>query len=271
MAVGPGADYYAPRFLEFERIGHSLPSWNWASLWAPSAWAFYRRLWLPGIVFAIWPLAAVALFQWVDPYLGDSRLPSVMCAALLIWLIPGVVAALLADTLVFRRARRQVRDAEAKTMWPEDAARMLAGRAPIAPVSAVSMGGMAIILAFYVATPSLQMAYADRLVRTHVTQVLSAIDPIKLQIEQWWTRSSTDRVPPDYQAIAKKRGAQFLEGVDVSLANGRVRLALGPLIPELSGRSILLAPTVDPQQQVRWICVPVGIPTRYLPQECREG
>ena len=36
MAVGPGADYYAPRFLEYERVGRSFPSWNWAALWAPA-------------------------------------------------------------------------------------------------------------------------------------------------------------------------------------------------------------------------------------------
>ena len=31
MAVGPAADYYAPRFLEYERVGRSFPSWNWAA------------------------------------------------------------------------------------------------------------------------------------------------------------------------------------------------------------------------------------------------
>ena len=49
MAVGPGADYYAPRFLEYERVGRSFPSWNWAPLLAPAVWAIYRRLWLAGI------------------------------------------------------------------------------------------------------------------------------------------------------------------------------------------------------------------------------
>jgi hypothetical protein len=57
----------------------------------------------------------------------------------------------------------------------------------------------------------------------------------------------------------------------VSLDNGRVRVALGPLIPELTGRSILLAPARDRDERIRWICVPVDIPTRYLPHECRAG
>jgi hypothetical protein len=50
-----------------------------------------------------------------------------------------------------------------------------------------------------------------------------------------------------------------------------VRLALDSSIPELSGRSILLAPAIDRWLQVRWICIPVDIPERYLPQECKQG
>jgi hypothetical protein len=271
MAVGPGADYYAPRFLEFERIGHSLPSWNWASLWAPSAWAFYRKLWVAGIAFALWPLLAVAAFRIIEPYLGDSGVAWLACAALLIWLVPGVVASLIADTLLYRSARRLVRTAEAKTSWPEDAARMLATRTPIAPGSAVFMGGAAILLALYVAAPSLQTAYADRVVRTRVAEVLATIQPLQRQVEEWWGLPKSPPVSPDYDVVGSQRGAEFLEDVDVSPANGRVRLALGPLIPELSGRSILLAPALDRQQQLRWICVPVDIPARYLPQECRQG
>ena len=271
MAVGPGADYYAPRFLEFERIGHSLPSWNWASLWAPSVWAFYRKLWVAGVAYALWPVLAVAAFRLIEPYLGDSGVAWLACAALLIWLVPGVVASLIADTLLYRSARRLVRKAEAKTLWPEDAARMLATRAPIAPGSAVLLGGAAILFALYVAAPSLQTAYADRVVRTRVAEVLAAIQPLQRQVEEWWGLSISVPVFPDYEVVGSRRGSEFLEGVDVSPANGRVRLALGPLIPELAGRSILLAPALDRQQQLRWICVPVDIPARYLPQACRQG
>jgi len=57
----------------------------------------------------------------------------------------------------------------------------------------------------------------------------------------------------------------------VSLASGRVRLALDSSIPEVSGRTILLAPAIDRRSHVRWICIPVDIPERYLPQECKQG
>jgi len=273
MAIGPGADHYAPRFLEFERIGHGLPGWNWASLWAPSVWAFYRKLWIAGIAFAAWPLIAVAVFRLVEPHLGDSWMLWLACAAFVIWVLPGVVGSVLADTLLYRSTRRLVRNAEARTSRPEHAARILATQRPIAPASAALLGGAGILLALLATAPTLHSAYADRVVRARVAEVLAAIGPLQQQVADWWGLSTSAPVPPvpPERADAEAQGrGEYLEAVDVSPANGRVRLTLGPHIPELSGRTILLAPVLDPRQQLRWICVPVGIPARYLPQECRQ-
>ena len=270
MAVGPGADYYAPRFMEFERIGRSLPSWNWLSLWAPSVWAFYRKLWVAGVAYALWPLVAVAAFHLIEPYLGDSSFAWLACAALLLWLVPGVVASLIADTLLYRRARRLVRKAEAKTTSPIDTVRLLATHRSIAPGSAVFLGGAAILLAFHVAEPSLQTAYADRIVRARVAEAVAFTQPLQRQVEHWWGMSRSTPTSAEYATAGVQARAALIDDVDVSPVSGRVRVTLGPLIPELFGRMILLAPALDQRQQLRWICVPVGIPARYLPPVCRK-
>ena len=270
MAVGPGADYYAPRFLEYERIGRSFPSWNWAALWAPGVWAIYRRLWLPGIAFAVWPLLALAAFRSVEPHLGESGAVSIAVAAFLIWLGPGLAAALVANTLVYRRARQLVRNAEAWNRRTDKAARWLSKRNVIAPTPAAFAGGAAILLALYVVVPSLQSAYADLVIRSRVAEGLAAIQPLQREIEEWFVSRSPSGAPA-FEVAEARPGTEFLEAVSVSLTDGRVRIALSSLIPELSGRSILLAPAVDRRQQVRWICIPVDIPARYLPPECRQG
>jgi hypothetical protein len=107
MAVGPGADYYAPRFLEYERTGQSFPSWNWGPVCAPAVWAVYRRLWSPAIAFAVWPLLGLAVYRIVEPHL-DPGAGSIAVAAVLAWLAPRAVAAMIANPLVYRRARRLV-------------------------------------------------------------------------------------------------------------------------------------------------------------------
>jgi len=271
LAIGPAADHYAPRFLEYERIGRSFPSWNWAAPWLPTVWAFYHKLWGAGLAFALWPVAAMAAFALIDPYLGDSMLASLACAIALLWLVPGAVAALVADTLLYRSVRKRVRDAESNTSRPEEAARLLGERAPIAVGSAALLGAVALLSSLFVAAPNLQTAVADRIVRTRVAEALAALQPLQRQIEQRWGLARSALNAPANEVGGRPPGADFLGAVSVSLDNGRVRIALGPSIPELSGRSILLAPAMGRDKRVHWICVPVDIPTRYLPEECREG
>ncbi len=269
MAVGPGADYYAPRFLEYERVGPGFPSWNWAALWVPAVWAIYRRLWLPAIAFAVWPFLALALYGAVEPDVGGSGAVSIAVAAFLVWLGPGLVAAAIANTLVYRQARRLVGTAEARLRQPEMAARWLSQRTVTAPIPAVLAGAATILLALQVVIPSLQATYADQIVRSRIAESLAAIQPLQRQLEEWFvSRSPFDA--PDFALTQVRPEAELVDPVNVSLTSGRVRLALDALTPELSGRSILLAPALDRRQQVRWICVPVDVPARYLPRECRQ-
>lgn len=270
LAVGPAADYYVPRFLEYERIGRSLPSWNWASLWAPAVWSFYHKLWGAGLAFALWPIATMATFGVIDPYLDDSIVALLACAVALVWFVPGVVAALTANSLLYRKTRHLVRKAEGQTFWPEEAARLLGKCSPVAPGAAVLLGGVATMIALLVAAPNLKTAVADRVVRNHVAEALAALQPLQRQVEAGWDRVTSSRILPNDE-FDWQQGADLLGTVSVSPENGRVRVALGPLIPELKGRWILLAPTLDRDERVRWICVPVDIPARYLPQPCRQG
>jgi len=269
MAVGPDADYYAPRFLEYERIGRSFPSWNWAAFMAPGLWAIYRRLWLAGIVFTVWPFLAVALCWFVLPKFGDSGVAALAVATIAAWFTPGIVGALVANTLLHRKARALVRDAEALTSQTDRAARWLSRRTVIAPFYAAATT-MVMLTALGVMIPNLKTAYADQLVRARIEQSIAAIQPLQRQLEEWFNSTSPLDAPPIAVAASLPNGVSF-GSVTVSLASGRVRLALDSSIPEVSGRTILLAPAIDRRSRVRWICIPVDIPERYLPQECKQG
>jgi hypothetical protein len=269
MAVGPAADFYAPRFLEYERVGRSFPSWNWAPLLAPAVWAIYRRLWLPGLAFIAWPLLAIAVFWIALRHLADINAIGLVGTAIVVWFIPSIVGALIGNTLLYRRARHLVGTAEARTTQTDKAARWLSRRAVVAPVQAAATTA-AMVVALGAVLPNLQSAYADQVVRSRITGMMAAIQPLQRQLEEWFISNSPSDAPQIDMAEARP-GAELFEKVNVSLTNGRVRLALGASIPELYGRSILLAPTIDRRRQVRWICIPVDIPARYLPEECRQG
>jgi hypothetical protein len=234
----------------------------------PSAWAFYRKLWLPGAAFACLPFAGAAAFAALERAVGESTLAWLAGATAAIWLLPAAIAALMANGLLYRHVRRRVRCAEAGCRRMDEVAGLLAARSATSHWAAVLLGGAALVLGGIVLAPRLSALYQDQLVRTQVAASLAAVRPLQAVIEDAWLRRVSLPRVPDYAAAVHELGAVWRGMVNVSPVTGRLRLDLGPALPELHGKTILLAPALDSRQQVQWFCVPIDVPQKYLPREC---
>jgi len=269
LAVGPAADYYTPRFLRYEGAGHGAPGWHWPALVLQSVWAFYRKLWLPGIFYALLPAAGALGFLSIAPNVDDWSVPWWLCAAACMWLGPGIVAALLSTPLMYGRIRRVVRRAERSAADTAQAASLLSARKSTSFRGALLFGGGAVALAFAPIAPLVHSAYEDHAVRAQIEASLSALSPLQREVEEQWSNLASIGRPLADTALVARRWTQFLDEVSVNPLSGRLRLGLGPSIPELWGKTILLAPATDWLQRIHWTCIPVDIPKRYLPKECR--
>lgn len=269
VAVGPAADRYVRRFLAFERAGGGRARWHWPALLAPAVWAFYRRLWGFGIVFALLPLVGGLAFLDIGPQIDHSRIAWLGCALVMIWLLPGIIPALFADALLYRRVRGEVAIAERTSASSKNAVERLSQRPATSASSAVLFGGGAVVLALTLLLPGLHAGYVDLGVRAKVSESLAAVRGLQREIEETWASS---RLVPRQTANASVRtqvGGRLIEDLNVSPASGRVRVAWGEAVPQLAGKAVLLAPAVDPRERVQWLCVPVDIPARFLPRACR--
>jgi len=270
IAVGANADRYVRRFLSFERRGRGRIGWHWCSFLAPSVWAFYRKLWVPGAVFALLPLLGALAFGCIEPTLPHADATWIASAVLLMWVLPGVVPALVADTLLYRNVRAQVRRAERAARSATGAVRELSGREPTSALAALLFGGGATLIALWGLLPPLATTYAALEVRERLSDTLAAVRGLEDDIESTWTSARLVPQQTHHPAVEAKARAAALEDVDVNPFTGRVRLALGPALRQLWGKTILLFPSRDDGGAVRWICVPIDIPARYLPAECRS-
>ena len=268
VAVGPSADYYAPRFLKYEKAGRAKPGWHWPSFLLPCVWAFYRKLWLAGILFALLPLVGALAFGALATRIDHASVPWLLGAVLLIWLLPGVIPALTANSLLYRRIRQTVAHAEASTGSASQVASLLARREPTSLPAGLLLGGGAIALAAGLAAPGVQMAWFEHEVRLQIGAALASVRPLQQQVEDSWDRVRAVPLKLDVETLRFQAAAAFFDEVSFRPANGRLRLGLGPTIPELFGRSILLAPVVDATQHIHWTCVPVDIPAKFLPKDC---
>lgn len=269
LAVGPRADYYGPRFLAFERAGRGTTAWHWPALFLPAVWAFYRRLWLAGLLFTLLPLAGAVSVALIARWLDDSTALWIACAALLVIVLPGVTGASLANALLYRRVRARIARAESVAKNPSHAASQVGGGDPVSPVGAALFGSLAAAVWVALVGPLLTTAYGEHAVRVKVAKALVGLAPIKAQVEESW--KALRHWPRQGIAfeIPARAGAVLFDEISVDRATGRVKLSVGASIPELAGKAILLAPAVDDSDRLQWFCVPVGIPDRYLPQGCR--
>jgi hypothetical protein len=271
LAVGPAADYYTPRFLAYERAGHGMPGWHWPALLFQCLWAFYRKLWLLGVFYAALTAAGATLFLSLADNVDDWSLPWLLCAGACVWLGPGIVAALVSTPLFYRRIRRVVHHAESRSRDAADAASMLANWHSTSYSAALVFGGVALLLALGPVAPNAQSAYEAHAVRAKIEESLTATLPLRQEIEEQWSRLSVIPHAFDGASMVALRWSHLLDDVNVSPINGRVRIGLGPSVPELWGKTILLAPATDWLQRIHWTCIPIDIPKRYLPKECRSS
>lgn len=269
LAVGPAADYYTPRFLNYERAGHGAPGWHWPALLFQCLWAFYRRLWVLGVFYAALTAAGAMTFVSLAENVDDWTLPWLMCAGASIWLGPGIVAALVSTPLLYSRIRRLVRRAEDMSRDAATAASLLAGRRSTSWYGALLLGGAALVLALSPVAPTMKSAYTEHAVRAKISESLRATVPLQQEIEAQWSRFAATSHAFDGASLVALRWSRLLDDVNVSPVTGRVRLGLGPSIPELWGKTILLAPATDWLQRIHWTCIPIDIPKRFLPKECR--
>lgn len=268
VAVGPAADYYVPRFLRFAGGGPALSGWHWPAMLAPAIWAFYRKLWLAAFVYGLLTLLGAAGFFAVESSLSDSTLAWIACGIVSVWLLPGIIAAPLANSFLYRRVNRLVRGAIAHGRETSKAARLLSACRPtdlmVAVVCALTGTLLALVLA-----PHVFALYENHAIRARLGQMLAEVKPLQWEIEESFERSNAVPHTLDHAVIFVRIGGDLIDSVNFNPLSGRLRVALGSAIAELEGKNILLAPVVDPMQRLRWICIPVDIAPKYLPAQCR--
>lgn len=269
IAIGPRADRYVPRFLAFERAGHALPGWHWPAFLAPPVWAFYRKLWSEGVAFSLLPVAGAFAFAALGGSLDGTGALWWVALAFSVWLFPALLSALAADALLWGRVRRDVARAETAAESASKAVHTLAGAVPTSPASAIALGGGAIVLAATLLGPPIHAEYVAHAARDAVTATLTSLRIVQEAVESAWDRTGSLAHARNVGTLLAQNDGAYVGDVAVTSA-GRVRVSLGPSVPGAAGKSIVLAPIVDDRQRVNWMCVPVDIPARFLPEACRR-
>ncbi len=220
-------------------------------------------------LYALLPIAGALAFATIESRFERVDFVWVASVLLAVWVLPGVIAALCADALLYVRVRGLVHGAETGSKGATRACELV-GRARahvdrgcrrLGRRRAGHCGGDS--------GPAIPCGlYGHRHPRAGRAGVGRRAG-LQGDIEASWASARLLPRQTNHPALRAQSGATLIDEVDVSPVTGRVRLALGASVPKLSGKTILLSPSRDAQDHVQWLCVPVDIPQRYLPKECR--
>jgi len=101
--IGPRADYYRPRFEDYDANGTSL-SWNWPAFFLTTIWFVYRRMWRIGAINLVYPFIVwygamfLARHGWTSPNATGG-------AVLILLPLPWILLPAFANALYWRRVR----------------------------------------------------------------------------------------------------------------------------------------------------------------------
>jgi hypothetical protein len=186
-----------------------------------------------------------------------------------LWVLPGVFPALLADSLLYGHVRYVVSKTEQGARSATDAVQQLAKRSPTSAFAAGLLGGGGIVAMLAVVVPSLYDAYVDLEIRSRVEQAINSVRGLEDEIEiGWFTTRLLPRQTehPSCSPIRAQRSSTTFTCIRKPAGSS---WHLVPTSRRWRGKTILIAPTRDADDRWKWMCIPVDIPKRWLPKDCR--
>ena len=289
VAIGPNHDYYLPRFEQFDRGGSTI-GWHWPAFFATSPWFLYRKMWLPGILNLVYPFVLLFVCGLAAAFLIKPIQAHPLMFALLFLALPAAPWFLLpiyANALYWRHIGRLIeRLPRAVAQVPEKRVARLEreGGTGVGGMIAVCAGLAFISVAIVGVLAAIAIpAYQDYTIRAQVTEGLNLAGPVKAQVAEFYAANGAWPEQADL-------GAELPTGLYVSqvvVKGGSVIIVYGGRAnTKLQQQGLAIAPALDSQGDIHWICgnfaVPAGarpvggptgsdVPDKYLPSMCRTA
>ena len=272
LALGAMAGAWVPRFLRYERAGHAAVRWHWPAFVFPAVWACYRRLWVHGRDHGGAPVRSGGALARIDPALHDSPAAWVLLAVAVIWGVPGMLAALAADSLLYRRVKHEVREAEASSERTD----VVAVAAADAPPHGTHQRAAARqrhprLAGTGYRAGALRPSRTARRARERGRRARRGARRCSGRSRRSGraaVRFRGDRITPQSRRTAARRSSK---AVDLSPQTGACASRWGRRAARWRARRCCSRRRSTRERRIHWYCVAVDVPAQYLPQDCRAG
>jgi Tfp pilus assembly major pilin PilA len=283
-AVGPGrADFYAPKFVQFDEPGASKVSWNWSAFLVSFYWFLYRRMYGYWAIYCLLIPFLVVMVAGIAT--AASRNPAIFSLADLgLLAYYYAIIPMYANALYHRKIKERIAAVRRKVPDPAVQVTVLENGPHTSAIAWVILlilfvPGIGILAA--IAIP----AYQNYVVRAQIYDGLTLAKPLEQAVVSHY--GAAHQWPAGLSDIGMSQAPSDRYVASMDVDHGTVTITYGnQAIRLLAGQTLSLRPTFLSPDRITWTCgnaPPRGqdpdsgaagsnqtdIADRYLPVVCR--
>ena len=267
--LGPkNQDYYLNQFARFDQNGKAGASWHWPAFFVTFYWLLYRKMWLNAVMYLCLPYVLMFILGMIAALAGNSANIVIGIGYILFFVIMFVLPPIYANAFYYNHCKKKI---IAVNSTSEDLQRKLGELSGIGGTSNVALI-FVLIFAFIsfigilaaIAIP----AYQDYLTKAHLAQAVI--------IEKNAARSVVNYYNQHQEFPSSLEQAGFAEPIPPSIKTLSIDIQNGTLIATMAassvinGKTLLLIPSLDSDEQITWTCMSQEILDKLLPKECQQ-
>jgi type IV pilus assembly protein PilA len=295
LAVGQNAEYYLPKFEQYDNGGSKL-GWNWPAFFVTTPWFLYRKMWG-------WGMANLAWFWGVLTFVGPvgmgiaagaagkgNEMGAIGVVATVVGLLliaPWILLPMFANALYWKHVNKVIRNVPASFASQPDKRQARIernGGTGAGAMIGVLIGGAFVMFAFVGILAAIAIpAYQDYTIRGQVAEGLSLAAAPKAAVAEFYAQNEGWPENGEAAGITDSISGKYVDSITVE--NGSIVIVYGGQSNvNLKGKTLFLMPGVDDQKSIAWMCADgakpdwvergpgrygTDIPSKYLPAACR--
>jgi type IV pilus assembly protein PilA len=280
-AVGSNADYFVPKFENFDN-GGSRNGWNWPAFFITGPYFLYRKMWLAGFLYIFYPWILMIPLGIAAALMPNSA-GVIGGVGILLYFASWIVLPMRANSFYWSKINGLIDNLpRSVATQPDKRERRLennGGTSIVVPLIVFVFGGvfgLGILAAISIP------AYQDYTIRAQVTEGLNLARGAKATVAEYYAQH--DSWPASNgEAHYSSTDGEYTESIQID--QGSIIITYGGRAnPKLKGGRLALVPGVTLNGDVVWICgdgpTPEGVTLsegprgieveeKYLPRNCR--
>jgi Tfp pilus assembly protein PilE len=266
--IGPKRQsYYLEQFARFDSKGGAGISWHWPAFFATFYWFLYRKMWRNAIIYFFLPyivMFAVGVLAGLSGHSGGSF---VFVAYILYTLGIFLFPPMYANALYYKHCQEKIKESRATSPEVQRQLGELTGKGGTSGVILIFLLVFVVIAVIGILAAIAIPQYQEYVTRANTTEAVATGKRAADSVSAYYKQNQT--VPANLaQTGFVDPLPSSVNRLEINNQDGTISITMAGGL--LTGKSILLVPSLDANRNVIWTCMSKDIQDRQLPIQCRQ-